>query len=231
MNTKSIFSTAACVVMLSGSASFGATLTLNNEGSDSFGSPDFSETVTRVILANPNGGNSGTSTLSAGMFRFVDAADAAMTAILAFCLEPGKGLTIGSPFSTTDAPNISAARLAAVESLFSTSYSLVNNASTAAAFQLAIWEIAAETDAGPYDLTGGNHSITASLGTTASTAQDFLDGLGGAATGSYSFTTYTNNGQDLISAAPSAVPIPASGLMIMTALGGLAAIGRRRRKS
>ena len=151
---------------------------------------------------------------TAGAFRFTDGVDA----ITAFCIDPYSYLNLSDAFNVVENAQVSDL----MDRLFTSAYSSVVDATSAAGFQVALWEIIAETEH-VLDVTSGNHSVSnADVGAA---AQGFLDGLATASTGGYRYTIYENAGQNQISATP--VPLPASALLLLGALGGLVACRRK----
>lgn len=153
---------------------------------------------------------------------------------LAWCLDLNDELTLPSSYETTTSPfdyhDISA-KVADIQSLFDTSYSgldMTDN-DTSAAWQQALWEIVYE-DSGTYDVASGNFTVTTN-GTANGFANGYLAALTGSTTGSYDLTFLDGgkDNQDLVTV--SAVPLPASGLMLIGALAGLGLLGATRRRA
>jgi len=115
-----------------------------------------------------------------------------------------------------------------LQQLVNQSYSKVNNATTSAAFQLAVWEVVNETaGATSFSLGGGRFTATTSshnmaFSNAVALANDWLS-LDEAVTGNYKVDYYfygdmpNQTTQNLISMSP--VPLPAAGWLMLSALG------------
>jgi hypothetical protein len=213
MRTLKLIATTALTAAL-GLGAASANVQLSQQGSSVFGSPNWSKNVTITV----DGQN---SRVAAGLFRLTDSIDD----VLALCIEPDSPLRLSETYSTTDQSGDWINSLAEITSLFETSFDQVVDAQTAAGFQIALWEVIVEDD-NNYDLGSGAFSVTGGSGVLAA-ANAFLAAIGGPATQQYSFTTFANSGQDLISA--DAVPVPAAAFLFAPALAGLAM--RKRRKA
>ena len=166
----------------------------------------------------------------AGAFRLESDAPGSLSAFLAFCLQPLENLTlpkahhVGSLFdaSVTEKLNI----------LAQNSWDLVTDSISAGAFQLAAWELATE-DTGVYDIDDGHFKITYNSDASndaEAQAQIWLDNI--------TNDVWTDNGeefvilnaegtQDLLTNV-AAVPLPASGLLLLGGLFGAGAVARRK---
>lgn len=146
------------------------------------------------------------------------------------------------------APVLSNDQLANIENLFQTNSMAVEGIydksisglnSKAAGFQLAIWELIYETDAGPFNLTTGKFQRRTSTASSVVTAANtFLGNLANKPDVTYAFTYWENtlgNKQNLISikqnpdGSPSPVPLPAAAFLLIGALAGLGAVSRTRK--
>ena len=173
--------------------------------------------------------NGKTVTAAAGVFR-LKATDARGVSrdFLAFCLEPLEYLRL--PRAYDDGTSLTQMQVGALGALVNNALKLVNNARSAAAFQLAAWEVANE--GGKFELSKGAFVVTSANAKTKSLAQSWLDALNGnkwAANYKVRILTATRT-QDLVTDLPP-VPVPAAGFLMVGALGGLAALRRRKRSA
>ena len=178
-------------------------------------------------------GTQSISNAAVGAFRLTaPTMDGSFASFLAFCLEPLKPLhmpntyTIGSLFSDQITQDLQALAAGAMHQ--------VVDSQSAAAFQMAAWEITTET--GAYDIDDGFFQVTGT--STASNgaellAQGWLDNVSlqnwAAPPSAQQFTILNAPGvQDLLTnVAP--VPIPAAGLLMLGGLAGLGGLSARRR--
>ncbi len=197
-----------------------SSVTLDYEGTNAWGSPNWSRGVTYTL-------DGAAKSHGAGLFRLVDTSNPT-EAILAFCIDLLQVLQMPNDHDV-HTTFTTAAQMNNIDRLFTSAYADVNSKDTAAGFQIALWEIMTDTGTTDgLDLATGKF-ITTGTGTHYDLAAGYLAGLGAAGTGGYTLTTYFSDAsQDLVSGTLAPVPLPASSLLLLAGVGGL--VGMRRRK-
>lgn len=173
--------------------------------------------------------------------------DGALRKAYAFCLELGHGFWRPQNSSETYALTT---KLDAVTQLYlgklaHLAWDQVNSAVTAAAFQVAVWEITHDKADGALSLSSfgaGSNGFKVARGSGASAsaydqAQRWLNTIKTGYTG-FRQMTYLHNAryQDLITdvplpATPQPIPVPAAGFLLVGGLGTLAALRRRKKQN
>jgi hypothetical protein len=223
----------ATVILLSctSSAALASTLTIDQQNSDH-------------IFADENGqnkwwtrtsfrvGDHSSGTIAAGVFRLQQTLmNGATQKFLAFCLEPMEGLELPQKYRTFN--QFSPSVQANLNALGVHAWDKVSNWRTAAAFQMAVWEITTET--GVFDIDDGHFRITKNSrrsNRAEKTAQSWLDKIsdGTWTSGGEAFEVFATDGsQDLFTDIP-AMPLPGSGLMLVGALAGASGLTAARRR-
>lgn len=235
MTRFSLTATAAAALLALSLPAAAAPFTVEQNGSTSHGS--FGSTTATLS----KGGR-----VSAGAFDV--SAEAFDGDFAAWCLDLANQLKLPSSYEITSTPfsgnPISAAVQSTVKALFDTAYSTLNlnSNSQSAGFQLALWEILTETKTKKgkpvYNVVSGNFYVSNTSSSAINAANGFLGNLNGTKTGDYTLTFLqsTDGRQSLVTAAqpaptPSEVPLPAAGLLLFGALGGLGVVARRRKSA
>lgn len=154
---------------------------------------------------------------------------------VAWCLDISHTIAqgVGYTYEVTSTPfsnsfGLDAAQQSRVQNMFDANFGTLDytNRQEAASFQVALWEVLYDDD---YDISTGDFKAT---GSDLTKVADYL-GLAQNYTGSkaYNLTFLESTGspqrQNLVTA--SAVPVPAAGLLLFSALGGIAVMRRKRK--
>jgi hypothetical protein len=141
--------------------------------------------------------------------------------------------TTTTPFSNS-VDLVANGGLSRIQSIFDSGYAAALTSSTASAgFQVALWNAVYDTDWSVSNNAGAFFQSDTASGVQAEANAVLLaaENYSGRKKWNLTFfeSTQTNpRSQNLVTAAPAPVPLPAAGLMLITALGGLF-VGRRRK--
>jgi len=224
---KSILSSAAVASFIAAGAASAGTVNVAYHADGVFGSPNLSEQVT---VSTPGPGPELDGTFSVGMYNMTG--DAGYGDFLAFCVDLAQYLS--NPTVYTEAPTLfSGVTLTNINKLFDSALGgfglgdVIDTSVESAGLQVALWEVVYDST-GVFDLDAGAFSVSGNAAVEAQ-AQAYLDGMATAADDAYILSfLYSATKQDIVTLSP--VPLPAAGLMLLAALGGLGAAGRRRAK-
>ena len=179
--------------------------------------------------------------VSAGGFDMNDTTGGLGSSFIAWCLDLGAFLgTSGShAYMHTSNPfenggvNLMNAGIARIQAMFNANYGnplVTTDRDTTAGFQLALWELVYDTD---YDIETGAFRASASdavediAGEFLTAAQSYVGGDRWRLTFLESMGQGSARKQNLVTVSP--VPLPASGIMLIAAVGGLVAARKRRK--
>lgn len=186
-----------------------------------------------VNLWMDNGQGGANRQVAAGLFRVKEDLPGPIDRdFVAFCLSPNVWLNLNVDYSS--GTGLSAAVKGALGALRMNAFDLVHDSLTAGAFQIAVWEIVADT--GNLGVTDGSIRFTQYGGQSPGAISLAATWLGNIENGTWQATTAgmrfhraEGESQDLLEIAP--VPLPAGGGLLIVALAGLGVIARRSRKA
>ena len=190
-------------------------------GSSNFSSPSFT-------------GTSGSA--SAGAFALKgDLNGAGVEDFIAWCVDIAHNLSPLSKYDIAALPVVGQMATdlkALVNTFYDEVVTKLTTAEFSAGFQLAVWEILNETGS-TYDVTGGSFAVTGGNTNAKAKANHFLANLDYSAPVKYNITYLQSQAnpqtQGLVTISP--VPLPAAGLLLFGALGGLGVVARRRKSA
>lgn len=235
--TLSIAAIAVSTTLAAASGAAASTVVVTTQGSHVyFDANDANPLFARTEF---NVGNDAVTNITAGAFRVTGTdINGVSNDFLAFCLQPLEGLDFTPVYDMVN--NFNSGITDRLNILAENAFQLVNTHETAAAFQMAAWEITTEIASNAYDIDDGFFQITSDL-TRSNAAEDIAQGwLERIETGTWgpSSTSYmilsAEGTQDLLTNVAtnvSTVPLPAPGLMLLASVIGAAGFSARRRRS
>lgn len=219
-----VLSTVASLVMAGAALSATVTVSQQNNSNvfkDARGQNGWYQTTSYSL-------NGVARTALAGLFRLAETtAGGTVTKFVGVCLEPLETLRL--PKLHDESTPLGATVVGKLGALLNNALGFVKDAQSAAAFQLAAWEIANETT-GALNLGSGAFKVSSAGRGTQKLSQSWLDLINNGAwkKDPRIMILQAPGTQDLLTDLPAEVPVPAAGVLLVGALGGLAAVRRRK---
>lgn len=225
---------AAATLMTSGAGASPISLSYNGPTAG-FGTVDLDQVPVAVA------GNQ--TQVSAGGFNMTDTSGG-LGDFIAWCLDLGAylGTSGANAYQATNSPfqnggaDLLAAGMARVQAIFDANYgaSVESDQDSSTGFQLALWEAVYDTD---MNIGTGAFQASSSFEVEAA-AEAYLTAAMNYSGKNIWELTYLESvaqspelrRQNLVTASLAPVPLPASGIMMIVAIGGFGAVARKRRK-
>lgn len=221
IKSGAIICAVAMAVPLGAAAS---TVTLDNQGSDPFGTQNLKEVVKIESGTTRN--------VYAGAFQVTDSTGS-LGDFTAWCIDLNETYNMPGAFAMSDSSGNTGVDNK-LQGLFENHYTdALTSTAKAAAFQASIWELI--TDTSGANLGAGNF-ILKTPGTIYNTAAGYLNNLSFNGPAQYALSFFTASGeQDLVAAfdaqdenAPAPVPLPGAAWLLAIGLAGLAGLRKTR---
>lgn len=229
---KSICSAVAIVSALALAPAAAATVDVSAQHSSVFG--DKTGANKWYVGVSYTNGKVSRNNVGAGVFRLVAKSDKGVASnFMAFCLSPFEWLRL--PLQYTVGTDLSKSIVGRLAALTNGAWDKIKDSHTAAAFQLAAWEIVSEKAESHLDITRGLFRVTSINSKSAGgLAQDWLKSVESQKF-SASLKDITilsaDNTQDLLThdLPPAPVPLPGAAGMMLIALMALGGAAKARR--
>ncbi len=185
------------------------------------------------VVSSLMAGSTTLNNIGAGALRVKADEGSGMMDFVAFCLSPTTWLNLNKDY--THGSNLSGSVRGLLGALYANAYESVTNSVTAGAFQMAVWEIVTETGrdfdvhSGYFQMTGNGSASNSAEALANSWLANLNSGAWSSVRGNtrYYAASVPGSTQDLVSNSLAPVPVPAAGLLLVAALGGLV-LARRR---